>query len=801
MNSARVLGAAALVLLPLLIVGDGVLPGRTLSTASVESRLPWRTGDHFFEVALPSDIDLVSEKLSLAPFVRDTLGRGEIPWWSSRMFCGVPFVALSRTAVLYPVTWISARLGDAFTNGAEIALHLAIAGVGTFLWLIAAGRSTAASWLGACVFALNGMFATRHGHPQFVASGCWLPFVLFGFERIRSGCRYEGFVWAGLATALCILGGHPSIYAYGFYGIAAYVLGRALTDGRRSAWLPMLAWFGASFAAGLALASYQFLATIELVALSETGAARTRGLASDLAHWLHLFRAVFPDALGNPVEGNYWSPSRTNYAAGAIYAGVAPLMLAGIGFAKGGRFAKWLGGAALWVLATVFVTPLGDLVRQQPGFSFSRIDRLTIAYFLLLAPLAAYGLDAVLLASHSEKTGASLLRRNGILVSGAVAGGAIALAALALVPRGMALGSIFESVTPLGEGLQREVGRGVFLWGLTLAAIALSARQSMRKAAIAMLLVVTAGDLVGYARRLVQTRESAALFRTTPAIEYLRAAEAPLRIAKFDPAIQQRRGTGKYVVFPANMPVAFGIDDMHGYASLRSHLSDPLLQALEPGLSRAARRIQPLQRRASLDSQILDLLGVRYVLAEGTGQLPGLELAHSGDLSVYENPDVIPRVAFVPAWQGAPDAETAARWIASGEVDSRKTLLLEPDYAAARPPSRSRPGTDGAVEAVRYAHGTVELVKRGVDAGFVRLAETHYPGWRVTVDGKEAELLRADVMLQAVAVGPGEHWVRFEYVPTYWGAARIATTLAGLSMVAAAAVAIRRGWNKMDSAR
>jgi uncharacterized membrane protein YfhO len=50
-----------------------------------------------------------------------------------------------------------------------------------------------------------------------------------------------------------------------------------------------------------------------------------------------------------------------------------------------------------------------------------------------------------------------------------------------------------------------------------------------------------------------------------------------------------------------------------------------------------------------------------------------------------------------------------------------------------------------------------------VRGGLLVLADTYYPGWRVTVDGQERSILRANVMQRGVAVPPGTHRVAFEF--------------------------------------
>jgi uncharacterized membrane protein YfhO len=58
-------------------------------------------------------------------------------------------------------------------------------------------------------------------------------------------------------------------------------------------------------------------------------------------------------------------------------------------------------------------------------------------------------------------------------------------------------------------------------------------------------------------------------------------------------------------------------------------------------------------------------------------------------------------------------------------------------------------------------------IRAALDApGYLVLADTWYPGWRATVDGESAELLRADYAFRAVSLEAGEHTVEMVYRPT-----------------------------------
>ena len=63
------------------------------------------------------------------------------------------------------------------------------------------------------------------------------------------------------------------------------------------------------------------------------------------------------------------------------------------------------------------------------------------------------------------------------------------------------------------------------------------------------------------------------------------------------------------------------------------------------------------------------------------------------------------------------------------------------------------------------------------------------PGWRATVDGEAAEILRANGLYRAVVISEGLHQVVFEYVP---GSVRLGGVLSLASLGVLAGVWLAR---------
>ncbi|MFK7803308.1 MAG: YfhO family protein [Anaerolineae bacterium] len=107
-------------------------------------------------------------------------------------------------------------------------------------------------------------------------------------------------------------------------------------------------------------------------------------------------------------------------------------------------------------------------------------------------------------------------------------------------------------------------------------------------------------------------------------------------------------------------------------------------------------------------------------------------LIHSGDVKIYENLDVWPRAFFLNS-------------------DSQSVMGAD--------------RIEGHAEIVSYAAERVELnVETAEDARLV-LSDAVYPGWTVTVDGAETEILEVDGLLRGVELAAGEHKIIFQFRP------------------------------------
>jgi hypothetical protein len=166
-------------------------------------------------------------------------------------------------------------------------------------------------------------------------------------------------------------------------------------------------------------------------------------------------------------------------------------------------------------------------------------------------------------------------------------------------------------------------------------------------------------------------------------------------------------------------------------------------------------------------STLEDLFGVRFIaigvpIEEVDKALKPGDLKFIGrtrNAHVYENPRALPRVLLATDWRQA-DFDSLMKYGGWPDFDPRRTVLLEREPGGAVPVA-----VPGTARIVRYRTTEIEIEETRRGAGILVLNDVWHPWWRASVDGKAAEILKANVLFRAVAVPPGKHIVRFSFHP------------------------------------
>jgi uncharacterized membrane protein YfhO len=66
------------------------------------------------------------------------------------------------------------------------------------------------------------------------------------------------------------------------------------------------------------------------------------------------------------------------------------------------------------------------------------------------------------------------------------------------------------------------------------------------------------------------------------------------------------------------------------------------------------------------------------------------------------------------------------------------------------------------------------------------LSQTYYPGWKAFINGKQADVFDANLLLTGVGIGPGAHEVRFVFDPLSFKIGALLTVVSAIIIMALA---------------
>jgi O-antigen/teichoic acid export membrane protein len=307
--------------------------------------------------------------------------------------------------------------------------------------------------------------------------------------------------------------------------------------------------------------------------------------------------------------------------------------------------------------------------------------------------------------------------------------------------------------------------------------------------------------------------DPALLETTPPAVAFLQSQEGLWRFTSYEPP-------GAHTM-NANSGWLYGLQDARGYDSLIPGQYAQYMATIAPQVDLQYNRIAPIYTTepTALDSPMLDLLGVRYVISEVEIDNPRYERVYQDDaVRVYENLGAMPRAFTLPV--------TSTVFVREGEVDPLYRIPLN-DFAGQvqitdvhhnvlaavsiyedglrvrmEGPLRERwaqgplPAEPGAATITDYGASEVWIDAAVEEESWLVLTDSSYPGWRAWIrpqgaeDSTEEEIpvWLVDGNFRGIILPPGEWTIRFKYSPDCVRFGGFASFLAAMGMVFAAGV-------------
>jgi hypothetical protein len=642
---------------------------------------------------------------------------GAFPLWDPHQWCGQPFLG-QIVGAANPLNWPFFLLPlDAADKISIGTLHwyfviLHFLGALFAYWLCRDLRlSRAASLAGGLIFALSGFFSSN-AWPPMMGGYVWAPLVFLFLLRVLRGYRSAASAaLCGLFVGAAWLSGHHEVPLYLSFAVAAVWIYHIGAD--RQARRELIRLGAIALAIAVLTSGFQTVPGYEYARLAQrwVGIDHPLGWNEAIPYSVDATYSLRPGSLMNTFV-----PWLANDASG--YLGVTALMLAIFGVVTGWK-ERWVRLFATLALAGLLLAMggynlfHGILYAVLPLFGKARVPgRLLCIFDAAAAPLAAYGFDAVL-----SRAGPLMMRR-------------------------MALGLA-------------AAGAGVYALVLATGTISkFQPNENVAFAALAALLL--ASVLIAWERRAVHWR-------------FVTGALVALMLAEFNMvggAFLERSGKAH----GATITELSKYEDirwfLHGQPNLvRIDFDGQLnfgdwegIDSLKGFGAGVTSNIQMLEWWAP---RMQNLLGVTYTVAHApTRPDQVLTFQGSSGYNVYTNPGAFPRVWTVHELVRTKDSESLRAILRDPSFDLRtKAPILE------TPPALELcAAADNAWMTGRTA-GSVTMKATMACRGMLVIADTWYPGWYATVDGRPAAVYEPYGALRGVVVEKGSHTIAMHYRP------------------------------------
>jgi uncharacterized membrane protein YfhO len=796
--------------------------GETLiDVATLNNQLPW--GDHAGQSDYPYNRrDLTDMYVTRDYFVVSAYRDGELPLWNPYTMAGHPIYADGVTRTLSPFLlfykFFDVPLGYSFARITELLL----AAVFMYLFLIAIGASANGGLMGSLVYGFSAHSMLHLTGLGWWGGMMWLPLIFLFADRAIARKSYRHAVLAGVMLAAQFFCGYMPNQIYYVGAIALYYLffaflGRGNTDKLSKAHAFGLT--AVTLVVGLALAATQWVPMLELLKHSNRKVIGAELGYIYLPPWYSL-TLFFPNLFGEAYD----TKAVTLFTALGVshdhilYLGIAALLPLGLSLyrLKRTKSSRVLFFALLATLslAIMMAAPLYvPITRYIPILQVIRVAvRAGVLFLFAACVLVAFGSDLLLKSSADSLSRYSHLARRFLC------------AAIAFVIVAM-LGSYLMKVTGFavdtgGRGkaafirraalvLSEQFSRldpGILLPLAVAGAVVLLMTAFIkggisRRVFFASLVLLLIADLFWNSTQFNRSFERSGVYPSTQITDTLRSLP-PGRVLVVPSDLETNRRVSSEtdkIIAPPNTLLPYQISTVSGKN-----------QQFPKWYREYASLIEPQQNLSHVvfdkpRSPFFDLLNVRYVMTRANSE-PLVDyrlLVTAEGVSIYENKNALPRAFFASHVVEASSHTDALDALRDPGFDTRSTVVVETSDGRStlsgnlNADSQAVPSPPEAA-IVEDRRNRVVIETDNPHEGMLVLSDNYYPGWRASVDGTPAEILRANCTMRAVRVPAGRHMLSFVFVPvTFWASVYVSLASAAVVLVT---LAISFAGRKRDKA-
>lgn len=705
---------------------------------------PWLESKWGYVVGVPVKNPLISDVYSQLyiwkSMVVSAISNFEWPLWNPTMYSGYPLLANFQSGFLNVLNIFPLIFGMVKGWGLMMWAQIIGSSLTMFALLKHYKYSTIACLTGAVIYAYGGFPIVWMEYATVGQAMVWIPLVLLVIESAN-------FYWMPILFLFIVGAGHFQALLYTAIIAVCYFFFRHKNNLRK-----YFSKFAFAGVLSLGISAIQLLPTIELTAQGiRFGEKYIQAFNFGLAPVQQFITLLAPDFFGNPVTNNYWGSF--NYENVIYYSGILSL-IALVYFSfnwKRMGFEKFFLVMAILALLIGFDTPIGKSIYifHFPGLSTSVAGRIGLVYALAVSVLAGHFVNEM-----DKLDRKALFKSFAFCISLLVIFGFILFGSRYLFMKEQYISQLSSNAIDMFVGM-----RNMALPVVTLSAfvfLLLFRKYSFTKW---LLLLLTVGELFRFGWKYTTFTSPEFVYPKTSTTEFLKNDKSVFRVER-----------ERAEILPPNTWAAYGLQSASGYDPMavadyvRSFNRD-LNQEKNPGISRYS-------EVSHYDADALGNYNVKYLLVIKRDK----EAKIPGDLINYKIND--------KEWSRVFQTPAVAVLLNSKYKERARILKIDGN------------DTEGNATITNYENNRVVVTFNNVNGDKLLLADTYYPGWIATINGKQTKIgsdIKPFRTVDIRGIKTGE--VVFEYKPNSF---RVGLWISIVSLIAWIGVFVfeKRGRNK-----
>ncbi len=706
------------------------------STYQVNTNHPWSAYPQFWgpikNAAMP---DVVGQLYPWKYFTIQTLKQKELPLWNPNSFAGNPHLGNFQSAVLSPFNCLFLIFSFPDAWAMLILFQPLIAGLSMYLFMKTSRVSNVGSLISSVAFMFCGFMTVWMAYGTLSMAIAFLPLSLFAIERTFKKSTIFSIILLPVTIIFTFFSGHFQTSMYFLVLIFCFFLLKSIVAKNIKATI----YVGSGLIVGVLVSLFQIIPTIIFYANSVRSEIFITQGGIPIQY---LITTLSPDFYGNPVTRNDWFGY---YAEFASFVGIIPLFLASFSFFNKKKQIIFFMASGLIALLLSIHTPLQGLLGslQIPVFSTSNPNRIIVLFSFCFALLSGYGFDV--LQTYIKNT-----QKKKIIFILSI--WSIFLLAVWLL-------ILFFHVLPDDKVIiakRNLLLPTVFFGGSIIVVFLALTKKKFLLLVTCYLLLITSFDSLHYASKWMPFDPRNFIFQDIPVIEAIKKNIGYSRL--FGNVVQD---VGNYYSFQM----------IEGYDPLYIKRYGEFIRAAGTGnILEAERSVVNLDKTGIYTDRVLDFLGVSIIFhriqdTNTSYAYPVWEkkqkyalLFQDKKFQLYKNKTAMQRATLFYNFEVIKDDKTLLKRFYTKDFNYQNTLLLQE-----QPSGSVEKGGIGYAKILLYSPNKVIIQANSNKPALLLLTDNFYPGWIVTVDGREKKIYQADYSFRAVSIPQGIHTVIFSY--------------------------------------